>query len=432
MTEESRGTRAFTVVWLPSLVVIIGTGACLFTVSWWVALSPRGGADLGIVIGVSSMVSLITLTSVAGLLDRSDRTRTVVRLLLALALPVAALAVVLGMRPDGLAIILAGACYLLISTGESLYLATSESAAVDLAPTRWPSPRVALLTQIHSQVERIIAPTIAGPLLAAGAVQAVPAAAVVLILAMLAAIVITRRHLDGVTRRTGTGNAAPPGGVLRSALGDARQAIRLIRNASDLVFLVQLGILGNLIVFPFYAVLPAYLTEYVTGSADLALWYGRAATAYGLGMLAGTAVLIQIRRNLAGDAALLGAVTSLAAICVVLIGGSLTTNPYVVVGMVAVNGTLFAVMVAVGGAVWLNRTPAEIRVRVFALRRLTVFSSIPLGTMLMGFGGTAVGHRAFVIGLAVVVLILLSTAWLRYRRRAAGHGPEPEIVREIA
>jgi hypothetical protein len=432
MTEEIRGARGFTAVWLPSLVVIVGTGACLFTVSWWVALSPRGGADLGVVIGVSSMVSLITLTSVAGLLDRSDRTRTVVRLLLALAIPVAALAAVLGMRPEGLAIVLAGACYLLITTGESLYLATSETAAADLAPTRWPSPRVALLTQIHSQVERIIAPTIAGPLLAAGAVQAVPAAAVVLILAMLATILVTRRHLDGVTRRAGAGAAPPPGGVLRGALGDARLAIGLIRNAPDLVFLVRLGILGNLIVFPFYAVLPAYLTEFITGPTDLALWYGRAATAYGVGMLAGTAVLVQIRRNLAGDAALLGAVASLAAICLVLIGGSLTANPYVVVGMMAINGALFAVMVAVGGAVWLNRTPSEIRVRVFALRRLTVFSSIPFGTMLMGFGGTAVGHRAFVIGLAIVVLILLSTAWLRYRRRAAGHRPKPAELREIA
>ena len=49
----------------------------------------------------------------------------------------------------------------------------------------------------------------------------------------------------------------------------------------------------------------------------------------------------------------------------------------------AVNGALFVVLVAVGGAVWLNRTPAQVRVRVFSLRRLTVFSSIPLGTMLV-------------------------------------------------
>jgi hypothetical protein len=256
---------------------------------------------------------------------------------------------------------------------------------------------------------------IAGPLLAAGMVRAVPIAAVVLVLAMLAVILLTRRHLDGVTARTVQTDGEKPGGVLRPMVADARSAIGLVRSHGDLVFLVQLGILGNVIVFPFYAVLPAYLGEIVHGADALATWYGRSATAYGAGMLVGTVLLIQVRRNLAGNAALFGASASLAAICLVIIGGSLTASPHVVVGMMVANGALFAVMVAVGGAVWLNRTPAKIRVRVFALRRLTVFSSIPLGTMLMGFGGTAVGHRAFVIGLAAVVLVLLAAAWLRYR-----------------
>ncbi|MBA2695037.1 MAG: hypothetical protein H0U62_04145 [Actinobacteria bacterium] len=418
-TGDSRGTNAFLAVWLPSLVVIIGTGACLFTLSWWVTQSPRGAADLGLVIGLSSMISLVTLTAVSGVLDRADRTRTVARLLLILTVPVAILVAVLGQRPDGVAILLGGICYMLISTGESLYLATSETVAADLAPEKWPSARVALLTQIHSQTERVIAPMLAGPLLAAGAVRAVPMAAVVLILAMLVAILATRGHLDGVTRRTvRAAEADAPTGVLKTVVKDARSAVRLVRAHGDLVFLVQLGILGNLIVFPFYAVLPAYLTEYVTGPQDLATWYARSATAYGVGMLAGTVVLVQVRRNLSGDAALLGASASLAAICLVLIGGSVTSAPHVVVGMMVVNGALFAVMVAVGGAVWLNRTPSTIRVRVFALRRLTVFSSIPVGTMLMGFGGTAVGHRTFVSALAVLVLVLLVTAWLRYRHVA--------------
>jgi hypothetical protein len=399
-------------------VVIIGSGGCLFAVSWWVALSPGGGASLGVVVGLSSMISLVILTAVAGVLDRSDRTRTVARLLLALAVPITALIVVLGMRPQGVAIALAGACYLTITIFESLYLATSETVAADLAPAHWPSARVALLTQIHSQVERAIAPTLAGLVLAADAVMAVPAAALVLVLAMLLVILLGRRHLDAVTQRTAANTGPAPRGVLRSVFADARSAIRLVRGSRALVFLVQLGILGNLIVFPFYAVLPAYLTEFVDGPAELALWYGRAATAYGLGMLAGTLVLVQIKRNLGGDRALLAASGALAVICLVLIGGSATSIPAVVVGMMAVNGALFAVMVAVGGAVWLDHTPSEVRVRVFALRRLTVFSSIPVGTMLMGFGGTAVGYRTFTTGLAVFVIVVLTAAWVRYRRSA--------------
>lgn len=426
---DGRGVWAFTAVWLPSLVVIVGTGACLFTVSWWVTLSPRGGADLGVVIGVSSVVSLLTLTVVAGALDRADRTRIVVRLLLALSLPVVGLIGVLGRSPDGIAILLAGLCYMLISTGEALYLATSETVAVDLAPTTWPSARVALLTQIHSQVERVIAPMLAGPLLAAGAARVIPMAAVVLILAMLVVVLVARRHLDLVTARTrADGHAEAPTGVLRRMVTDARSAVRLVRGHNDLVFLVQLGILGNLIVFPFYAVLPAYLTEIVTGRGELAIWYGRAATAYGIGMLAGTFVLVQVRRNLSGDAALRGATASLAVICLILVAGSFTASPHVVVGMMVANGALFAVMVAVGGSVWLDRTPSDIRVRVFALRRLTVFSSIPIGSMLMGFGGAALGHRAFVIGLAALVLAALTGSWLRFRHVARRSGTIKETT----
>lgn len=427
-TDEGRGATAFAAVWLPSLIVIIGTGGCLFALSWWISLSPGAGADLGVVIGMSSFVSLVTLTAVSGVLDRSDRTRTVVRLLLLLSVPVVALAVVLGLGRDGGAIVLAGICYLLIVTGESLYLATCETVAADLAPTGWPSARVGLLTQVHSQLDRVIAPMIAAPLLAAGMVRAVPITAVGLILAMLAVTLVTRRHLDGVTARTVHTHGEQPGRVLRTLVADARGAVRLVREHKDLVYLVQLGILGNVIVFPFYAMLPAYLSEFVHDPQALATWYSCSATAYGVGMLVSTLLFIRVRRSFTGNTALFAASASLGAICLVIIGGSLTGNPYVVVGMMVANGALFAVMVAIGGAVWLDRTPSNIRVRVFALRRLTVFSSIPLGTMLMGFGGAAVGHRMFVIGLAVVVLVLLSAAWLRYRHVARRNTKSEEIT----
>ncbi|MEU2247263.1 hypothetical protein [Streptomyces sp. NPDC019224] len=419
---DGRGAWPFVAVWLPSVVVIIGSGACLFSLSWWLSQSARGGADLGLVVGGSSVISLTTVALVSGRLDRADRRTATIGLLLLLAAPIALLLVVLGPAHDLTTVLLAALCYVAVSTGESLYLATTETTAIDLAPGSWAPSRTALLTQIHSQVERVVAPSAAGALLAGGEIRAVPLAALVLVLAMLAVAFCARRPLDTATARAraeaaAAGPAAAGDGIWQSA----RAALGLVRDHRDLVFLIQLGVLGNLVVFPFYAVLPAFLGDYAGGPADVALWYGRAATAYGLGMLAGSALLVRGRKDVGGDRALGLAASCLGLICLILLAATLTTRPWAVVGAMAVTGALFSVLVAVGGAVWLRRTPAPVRARVFSLRRLTVYSSIPFGTALMGLGGAAIGSRPFVRLIVLSVLVLLGAAWLRHRTTQNAH-----------
>ncbi|MGC4805385.1 MFS transporter [Micromonospora sp. DT233] len=419
---DGRSASAFFGIWLPSLVVIIASGACLFALSWWITQTPGGGANLGLIIGLSSVFSLSTVVAFSGAIDRADRAKTITKLLLVLLLPIGALVAVLGSRTDLLFVVAAGLCYTVISTSESLYLAANETACVDLAPTTWASTRTALLTQMHSQVERVAAPMLTATLLTSGRVQLVPAAALVIVVAMLLTIRFRRRDLDAVTARAVDPSeaAAPPaGGALRALVRDGRAAVRLVRDRRDLVFLVQLGILGNLVVFPFYAVLPAYLTEYTDTPQSLALWYGRAATAYGVGMLVATLLLLRYRRSAEGRQPLLMATGSLGLICLLLLTATTTGHPLAVVAAMFLTGALFAVLVAVGGAVWLNRTPAALRVRVFSLRRLTVFSSIPIGTMLMGIGGSQFGYRSFLRLLLVFVLVALVVIWFRYLRPGA-------------
>ncbi|MET9954800.1 hypothetical protein ABZ135_25090 [Streptomyces sp. NPDC006339] len=421
------GFRAFMVAWLPSLLVVIATGGCLFSLSWWINGAPGGGASLGLVIGGSSVVSLTVTTVLSGVLDRADRLRALTVLLLVLALPVAALVVLFGGTGHGTAALIAAAvCYTAISTTETLYLAATETVTADLAPASWPETRTALLTQIHSQVDRVVAPAAAGAVIAAGALRSVPVTALAVLLAMLLVLRWGRRPLDAVTARlrAEADPAAPAAGnPLRTWLRDAASAVALIRAHRDLVFLVRLGVLGNLIVFPFYAVLPAFLTAYVSSPRENATVYGQAAAAYGLGMLVGTVVLLRAGRRLSGRRALAVASGALAAICGVVLAVSLTTSPGAVVAGLTLTGLLFSVLVAVGGAVWLRRTPAEIRVRVFSLRRLTVFSSIPVGTALLGVGGAAFGYREFVRGVVLVVLVALAWSWLAARRHLTDDAP---------
>jgi MFS family permease len=198
---------------------------------------------------------------------------------------------------------------------------------------------------------------------------------------------------------------------------DAAGSVQLIRRHRELRFLLGLGILTNAVVYPFYAILPAFLVESGLPSRGQAVLYGQAATAYGVGMLVGTLLLLAYRMRAGSRRALAMASIAFAAICSTLMAVTVVPWPEFVVAAMALNGALFAVLIAVGGAVWLRRTPAAIRVRVFSLRRLTVFSSIPLGTMLMGFGGAAFGYHLFVRGMVLAVLIGLAWLWLRHGRR---------------
>ena len=75
------------------------------------------------------------------------------------------------------------------------------------------------------------------------------------------------------------------------------------------------------------------------------------------------------------------------------------------------------VLIATAGSIWLDVTPAEVRVRVFSVRRLVAFSGIPLGMIASGLGGAALGYFFFLrILLSAVVLSLLVTWLMRWRR----------------
>ncbi|MFE3107509.1 hypothetical protein ACFXKJ_07025 [Kitasatospora indigofera] len=416
--ERPLGAGPFMAVWIPSLVTVISTGLCIFGLGWWISRAPGGGAHLGTTVALSSALSLIVTTVLAGTLDRADRRRGLVVLLTALLLPLAVLTVVFGRRPDVGTLVVGTLCYVVVFTLQTLYMAAMENLGADLAPGSWPPVRTALLTQIHTQVARAAAPIVGGGLLAAGSLRGLAVIALGGVLVVLVAVRAARRHIDlAPVARTGPpGRSAGGAGALRRTLREAADSTRLIRSRPELVFLVLFGALANLVVFPFYAVLPAFIDEYRMPAAAQAGLYSWASSAYGVGMLAGTVLLIRVRGRSGTVAGLRTAASAFAAICLVLLLVTVVPWPPALVVAMALAGALFAVLVAVGGAVWLDRTPAAIRVRVFSLRRLSVFSSIPLGSMLMGIGGSQFGYRVFVRVLLVLVLAVLAWLWAGFLR----------------
>ncbi|MFB7513147.1 MFS transporter [Streptomyces sp. NPDC056144] len=440
--RRSLDARPFVGVWVPSVVAVIGTGLAVFGLSWWISRAPDGGAHLGVVVALASAVSLISVLLLAGVIDSADRRRTVVTVLLVLAAPLLALLYLFGLSPGGtFAVTVGGLCYVLVYSLQQIYMAAVENIGADLAPPSWPAARTALLTQIHPQVARVLAPLAAGALLAYGSLRWVSLVALVCTLLALAAVPLLAKAVaatpvrkavpkpvpklvpkpvpKSVPDRPDSGTRGSPVSLLRGVWRDAAGSLRLIRSHPELVFLVFFGALGNLIVFPFSAVLPAFNAEYGLSTSAQAALYSTASSAYGVGMLVGCLVLVRVPPPAGARASLRLASIAFALILLVLLVTTIAPWPATVVLAMAVTGGLFSILVAVGGALWLRLTPAAIRVRVFSLRRLTVFSTIPVGSMLMGIGGSVFGYRVFIRGMVAFTLVALALLWARYRRTAS-------------
>lgn len=416
----------FLQVWLPSFLVFFASGLALFSLNFWITQS-SGGALLGVIAGVANIVAVLTVVALSGAIDRTDRRRFVllVKAVLALALALLAGAYLVGAGAAVLAV--AAVAYLLIEATYAVYMAAIETTVADLAPIAWSSRRTASLISLQPQVERTVAPLVGGALMATGMLSLLPLTA----LAWVALAALCAWRLAGAFAASQSGASTSgarhdpassgPGGrrdalwLLGTTVEDARVAARWIRRDPTLRFLVVVGVVVNLVVFPFYVLLPAYLGEYAGLSIEAqAGLYGRAATAYGVGMLTSTALLAGLAKRSRRPAE--ASTACVVALCALLGALSLATDPRLLVPGMGVLGLVFVVLVAVAGAGWLDRTPAEMRARIFSVRRLVVFSSIPLGTSLMGFGGAAIGYFPFLRALLLVVVSLTLAAFAWYMR----------------
>ena len=415
--EPALGTRAevsrFLGVWLPTFLATTSLSLATFGLNWWIAGTPNGGANLGVVVGVANIVAVIVVAVLSGTLDRMHRARSTLAVLVCAAGCVALVDVVFLTSASLTVLVFATVCYIAIEVLRSNYLAVMETTNADLAPRHWSPERVATLIQSQPQVERIVVPAIGGALIAAGALYALPIVGVGLLCVVLSTLVFTSRHFASVSR---TDQAAPPGGWLRSMRGDVRDSVAFIRGDPDLLFMLVIGVLINVVSFPFYSLLPAYISRYGLSAPEQATLYGRAGIAYGVGLLVGSLVMIRVGRH--GSRPRIGrAAGALATLCAVLLVTNSVDDPAVLIAGMALVGGLLVVSSTTTGAIWLHRVPAAVRVRVFSVRRLAIFSSIPLGTSLMGFGGTAFGYPQFLRVHLSVVLVLLAVAWvLRVRR----------------
>jgi hypothetical protein len=306
--------------------------------------------------------------------------------------------------------------YLFAEGVEALHRAGAETTLADLAPESWAPSKTASYVGVQPQGARLLAPMVGGALLAADASWALPVAAAAL--AALAAFPLLSHGLRRLVAESAPkGTPAAREGALsaaRGSLADARMAAGWIRERPVMLFLLAVGFACNLVVYPFYSLLPAFLLEAGLGK-DPAL-YGRAAAAYGGGMLLCTLLFMAVPARVRRPA--LACALAMLAVAAVLWSATVFARPAALVGLMGLLGALFMVMVAVGGGAWLEAVPGEVRVRVLALKRLVAFGSIPLGTSAMGLGGAAFGFVPTLRFLLAFVLAVLAVAWFALRTGA--------------
>jgi MFS family permease len=412
-TSHAADSVPFLKVWCPSVLVFVSIGLATFGLNWWLALSPGGPRLLGTVVGVANIVAVVVVVVFSGLIDRMDRQRFLLRTMGILTLILALLASVFFIEDYlALLLVLAALCYLTIESVYSTYDAAIETTVADLAPTRWASSRVATLLRIPPLTARLVAPIVGGLMIAWGWLWSLPVIGIAFV--ALAAIFLVRWSsvLRVLKYAAGTGDSTPanPRAMLQTSLQDVGAAWLWIREKPLLVYIIVVGVLGNLIIFPFYSLLPAFLAELNLDEEVTALLYGRAAGAYGAGLLVATLLFSRFGKKVYHPDTWI-TLNMLAIVAVFGIISSIPEPGVIVLSMGAI-GALFIGLVAIAGGTWLDLTPPEMRARIFSVRRLIMFTSIPIGTSSMGFAGAAFGFVPLLRVLLVIVMVVLGMSWL--------------------
>jgi MFS family permease len=360
-------SRPFLAVWLPSFPPFTAVSLCLLSLNWWITRAPGGGARLGVISAVANIFALVAVAGLASVVDQTGRRRAACVTLLSLVVTIGVLRLVLGAHAVGIWTVVATACYLLLETLYAFYLATMETTNADLAPPLWPSQRTATLIQMQPQVERLTAPTVGGLLIAFGALTLVPVVALSAIVVVLVCIFLARKYFDAVTASHQAAaqaeDASEHARLWVRSWRDAQFSLSIIRSDADLMFLLILGFLGTVVVYPFYTLLPSYILEYGLTAHRQAVLYGVAGSSYGVGLLLGSVAMIMYRKRSQGKRQLGYAALSMVVICMALLAASIVQRPAALVVVMPIVGALFVVLIATAGSVWLDTTPTEVRVR---------------------------------------------------------------------
>lgn len=202
----------------------------------------------------------------------------------------------------------------------------------------------------------------------------------------------------------GLPSGAPSSRSERSALGDIVDGLRFVRSRPDLVHLLGVSFGVVLIGFPHMAFLPVVAEKvHDSGSTGFGLLNASAA----VGAVIGSLALANLQRRRLRPFQTRSAV----AFGVSLAVFALMPNFYAALAVMAVVGATSSVFQALNNSLLLTMTPVEYHGRVQSLLMLS-FSGFAIAALPIGIVADAVGIRATLVGLGILVLVVMAVARL--------------------
>ncbi len=203
--------------------------------------------------------------------------------------------------------------------------------------------------------------------------------------------------------------AAPSSPSGRSAMGDLLDGLRFVRSRPDIVHLLAVSLGVVLIGFPHMAFLPV-VAEDVHNSGSTGFGFLNAVAA--AGAMIGSLALANVERRKLHPYQVRSAVAfgiSLAVFAVM-------PDFYTALAVMAVVGATSTVFQALNNSLLLTMTPVEYHGRVQSLLMLS-FSGFAIAALPIGIIADAVGIRATLVGLGVLVLVVMAVARIVEPRR---------------
>ena len=209
----------------------------------------------------------------------------------------------------------------------------------------------------------------------------------------------------------GLPRGAPSSPSGRSALGDIADGLRFVRSRPDLVHLLAVSFGVVLVGFPYMAFLPV-VAEKVHHSGSTGFGLLNAAAAVGAAVSSISLANLERRRLRpfqTRSALIFGATLSVFAVM---------PNLYAALAVMALVGASSSVFQALNNSMLLTSTPMEYHGRVQSLLMLS-FSGFAIAALPIGIVADAVGIRATLVGLGILVLVVMAVARLTEPRRPA-------------
>lgn len=423
-SPESRGLLTFLVVWAGQVVSMLGSSLTGFALSVWV-YQRTGSTSKFALIALVTMLPGILLSPVAGaLVDRWDRRRAMILADTGSGCATLAIALLLGLGRLELWHI-----YLLLAVSSSFnaFQFPAFSAATTLLVPERHLGRASGMTQMGSGIAEIIAPALAGALVVTLGPEGVLFIDVATFLFAVTTLLLVR-----IPRPAPSAEGAAARGSLWS---EAAFGWTFIRERPGLLALLLLFATTHVSLGMMQVLVTPMILSFTT--ADV---LGRVLSGAALGMLAGSLLMTVWggpRRRVSGILGFL-----LLQGIVLMFGG---LRPSAV--LIAASGFVFLfctpLIIGSSQAIWQSKVPPDLQGRVFAVRRMIAWSTLPLAYLvagpladrvfepllavggplaesvgpLLGVGkGRGIALLFFVLGLFVVMVVAVSSRFRRLRQ----------------